>query len=124
MRSALRVGSGSKQRSARCASGAISGVMGAYLAMFRHARIVLLIPILFWPVFVQVSAVFFLFYWLLVQLLSGGLEPTGEAGRIAYGAHVGGFFAGLLLHRLFVPRPPRRLGGDEGALEYAWGPPR
>lgn len=106
------------------ASGAIAGVMGAYLAMFRHARIVLLIPILFWPVFVQVSAVFFLFYWLLVQLLSGGLEPTGQSGGVAYGAHVGGFVAGLLLHRLFVPRPPRRFAGDEGALEYAWGPPR
>lgn len=106
------------------ASGAIAGVMGAYLAMFRESRIVLLVPVLFWPVFVQVSAFFFLFYWLLVQVLSGSFAPTGQAGGIAYGAHVGGFVAGLALHRLFLPRPPRRLAGDEGCLEYAWAPRR
>lgn len=103
------------------ASGAIAGVMGAYLAMFPRARIVLLVPILFWSLFVQVSAFFFLFFWLLLQVLSGG---DGTVDGIAYGAHVGGFVAGLVLHRLFVPHASSGFHGDEGALEYAWGPPR
>lgn len=108
------------------ASGAIAGVMGAYLTMFPHSRIVLLVPVLFWPVFVQLSAVFFIFYWFLVQLLSGGLSLGASTvrGGVAYWAHIGGFLAGLLLYRLFLAAPPRRPARDEGCIEYAWGPPR
>lgn len=108
------------------ASGAIAGVMGAYLVMFPHSRIVLMIPVLFWPVFVQMSAVFFLFYWFLLQLVSGGLSLGASTvrGGVAYWAHIGGFVAGLALHRLFLAAPPRRPARDEGCIEYAWGPPR
>ncbi|HEY8375124.1 MAG TPA: rhomboid family intramembrane serine protease [Nannocystis sp.] len=106
------------------ASGAIAGIMGAYLAMFHHARIVLLVPLLFWPLFVQVSALFFLFYWLFIQVMSGSLSLDPEVrGGVAYWAHVGGFVVGLALHRLFVARA-RAVCDDEGPLECAWEPPR
>lgn len=106
------------------ASGAIAGVMGAYVAMFHHARIVLLIPLIFWPLFIQVSALFFLFYWLFIQVMSGSLSLDPDVrGGVAYWAHVGGFVVGLALHRLFVTRG-REASDDEGPLERAWEPPR
>jgi len=86
------------------ASGAIAGVMGAYLAMYPRARIVLLVPLLFWPLYVEVSAFFFCLYWLLVQFLGGGLGlgDTTWQGGVAYWAHIGGFLVGLASHRLFL----------------------
>lgn len=106
------------------ASGAIAGVMGAYLAMYHHARIVLLVPLFFWPLFVQVSALFFLFYWFVVQLISSGLEPN-VGGGVAYWAHIGGFAAGFALHRLFLAPRGRLPCADEGPLARAWElPPR
>lgn len=92
------------------ASGAIAGVMGAYLAMYPRARIVLLVPLLFWPLYVEVSALFFCLYWLLVQFLGGGLGlgDTTWQGGVAYWAHIGGFLAGLASYRLFLrERAPR-----------------
>lgn len=90
------------------ASGAISGVMGAYFVLYPRARIVTLIPILFYPLFVELPAFVFLGLWFASQLLSGTasmVEPEA-AGGIAFLAHVGGFVAGVLLHWLFV-RPSR-----------------
>jgi len=106
------------------ASGAIAGVMGAYLAMYPRARIILMVPLLFWPLFFSVPALLFLGYWFVVQLVSGGLGlgATETSGGIAFGAHVGGFLAGLALHPLFVRRPPRRRQSDERCLESAWQP--
>lgn len=101
------------------ASGAIAGVMGAYLVLYHRARIVLLVPLFFWPLFVQVSALFFLFYWLFIQVVSGSLD-SGLGGGVAYWAHIGGFVAGLLLHRLFIPSGGRGPWDDEGPLEHAW----
>jgi membrane associated rhomboid family serine protease len=92
------------------ASGAIAGVMGAYLVLFPQARIITLIPILFFPLLVQIPAVFFLGFWFLTQLFSG-LASAGDtaASGIAWWAHVGGFTAGILLHFLFVqPRQEQR----------------
>jgi len=100
------------------ASGAISGVMGAYFAMFPRARIVILVPVFVLPFFFEVPAVFFLAFWFLEQLLSGAVALAGPqfGGGIAWWAHVGGFVCGLLLHRLFVqrnsPRPCRGYGDE------------
>jgi len=103
------------------ASGAISGVMGAYFLLYPRARIVLLIPVLFWPVFVEVPALVFLAIWFVGQLWSGasaGLAPVEEAG-IAWWAHVGGFLAGMLLVRIFAHRPaPPTRGGGRRVLAY------
>ena len=106
------------------ASGAIAGVMGAYLLLFPRSRVIVMIPILFFPFFFDFLAVFYLGYWFLLQLLSGTLALTQSAqgGGIAFWAHVGGFVAGVLLHRPFLlPRAERRRTyPDEGTFQHAW----
>jgi membrane associated rhomboid family serine protease len=105
------------------ASGAIAGVLGAYILLFPTARLVVMIPILFFPFFFEVPAIFYLAIWFFAQLLSGTMALAGpeQVGGIAWWAHIGGFIAGLLLCGLFLRRPSRRpFQPDEGALEWAW----
>jgi membrane associated rhomboid family serine protease len=103
------------------ASGAIAGVLGAYLLFFPTARLIVLLPIFFYPFFFEVPAVLYLFLWFLIQLLSGAAALAGpqEVGGIAWWAHVGGFVSGMLLCRLFVRRR-RPSQPDEYGLEWAW----
>lgn len=85
------------------ASGAVSGVLGAYLILFPHARIKTLI-FLFGPFFriVYLPAWLLLIFWIGLQLLSQALEPVDPmAGGVAYAAHIGGFVAGLALIPFF-----------------------
>ncbi len=82
------------------ASGAISGVMGAYLLLHPKARILTLIPIFFFFQFVELPAFIFLGYWLLIQLFSAGLTPS-NVGGVAFWAHIGGFAAGLVFVKVF-----------------------
>ena len=88
------------------ASGAISGVMGAYLGLHPRARVRSLVLLVFVPIVAEVPAVLWLLAWLALQLAEGaraaGLGPGGGAAAVAWWAHVGGFAAGLLLHRQFV----------------------
>lgn len=82
------------------ASGAISGIMGAYILLYPRARVRTYLP----PIFIfHLRAFWFLLYWFVMQLLSGflSLGMTEEEGGVAVWAHVGGFVAGLLLIRLF-----------------------
>ncbi len=81
------------------ASGAISGVMGAYIVMFPRARILTLIPIFFFPYFVEISAFFYIGYWFILQLFSGTLSIASynAQGGVAWWAHIGGFIAGIVL---------------------------
>ncbi|MCZ6875705.1 MAG: rhomboid family intramembrane serine protease [bacterium] len=82
------------------ASGAIAGVMGAYLLLFPHATVVTLIPIFFFIQIVELPAVFFLGFWFLAQLFSGTLSLAAagaqQAGGVAWWAHIGGFVVGFL----------------------------
>jgi len=93
------------------ASGAISGVLGAYLVLFAGARILTLIPIVIIPWFVEIPAVVFIGMWFLLQFLYATHAAAGQAG-VAWWAHVGGFVAGVLLclvmRRPAPPPPPRR----------------
>ena len=86
------------------ASGAIAGVMGAYFVLFPKARIIILIPIFFFPFFFEVPAVLFLAFWFLEQLFSGTFSLLGPkmTGGIAWWAHVGGFLCGIIIYRLFL----------------------
>jgi membrane associated rhomboid family serine protease len=86
------------------ASGAISGIMGAYLLLYPHARVLTLIVIVFFIRFVRLPAWFMLGYWFLIQLLSAGVQSP-EGGGVAFWAHIGGFVAGALL--IFPFRNPR-----------------
>jgi membrane associated rhomboid family serine protease len=90
------------------ASGAISGVLGAYLLLFPRARVLVLFPIwIFWRVF-YVPALLLLVFWFGMQLLSG-LAVLGADinGGVAFWAHVGGFVAGMLLIPIFKKRNVR-----------------
>ena len=79
------------------ASGAIAGVLGAYLILYPKARILTLI-IAGWPIIVPVPAMFFLGFWFLMQWLEVLL---GVVGNVAWWAHIGGFIAGLVLALVF-----------------------
>jgi membrane associated rhomboid family serine protease len=87
------------------ASGAISGVMGAYLLLYPGSKILTLIPIFFFFQFVEIPAFIFLGFWLFMQLFSAGLTPR-NIGGIAFWAHIGGFVAGLIFIKIFdvIPR--------------------
>jgi membrane associated rhomboid family serine protease len=82
------------------ASGAIAGVMGAYLLLFPHATVVTLVPIFFFLQMMEIPAVVFLGFWFLSQLFSGtvaALAADGtRAGGVAWWAHIGGFIVGFL----------------------------
>ena len=90
------------------ASGAISGVTGAYFALFKHAKIQAIVPALFGFIdIITLPAWFFLGYWFFLQIFSGvgslvSIETT--SGGVAFFAHIGGFLAGYVLVRLFVNR--------------------
>ena len=99
------------------ASGAIAGVLGSYFVLFPYARIVVLVPIFFFPFFFELPAAFYLGFWILTQVFSGtlALASPQQVGGVAWWAHVGGFTAGILLQFLFVKRggPYRRPARDE-----------
>lgn len=109
------------------ASGAIAGVLGAYFFLFPTARVVVLVPVLFLPLFFELPAVTYLGFWALSQFFSGTLALSGpqNVGGVAWWAHVGGFVAGVLLHRFFVrPRGRRHeRSRDEYLLETPYRPP-
>lgn len=95
------------------ASGAIAGVMGAYLVLYPHSRVLMLFP--FPPILFELPAVFFLGFWFFMQFLNGiGTLPffqSGEmTGGVAFWAHVAGFACGLVLVRLM--RRPERMAVD------------
>jgi len=80
------------------ASGAIAGVMGAYLILYPMARVLTLIPIFIIPFFVEIPAFFFLGFWFLLQFLSA---TGGAMTGVAWWAHVGGFVFGVVFLKLF-----------------------
>ncbi len=86
------------------ASGAIAGVMGAYFSLFPGARVLTLVPVLFFVV-IEVPAYVFLGLWFLLQFVSGAFSILGSKAHVgvAFFAHVGGFAAGFLLLRLLAP---------------------
>jgi membrane associated rhomboid family serine protease len=87
------------------ASGAIAGVLGAYLILFPSARVLTLVPLFILPWFVEVPAFVYLGIWFLLQFLSGVLAlDMSTMGGVAYWAHIGGFVCGLLLVRGFARR--------------------
>ncbi|MGQ9689170.1 MAG: rhomboid family intramembrane serine protease [Desulfobaccales bacterium] len=86
------------------ASGAIAGVMGAYFSLFPAARVLTLVPVLFF-VIIEVPAYVFLGLWFILQFVSGAFSFLGSKAHVgvAFWAHVGRFAAGFLLLRLLAP---------------------
>jgi membrane associated rhomboid family serine protease len=83
------------------ASGAISGVLGAYILLFPRRRVTMF----FVRFITHVSAFWAIGIWIVFQIVSGlGMLGGSDTGGVAYAAHIGGFLAGLVLIKLFVPR--------------------
>src|ERR1700712_937795 len=96
------------------ASGAIAGVLAAYLVLYPRARVLTAITLLVFFAIVEVPAVLLLGAWFLLQILEGSAGPVdaGSSGGVANFAHVVGFAAGPVLVWLFVRGRPRRLVSD------------
>ncbi len=87
------------------ASGAIAGVLGAYMVLYPQGRVLTLLWVFYFIRFIELPALIVLGFWFLIQLLSYSLNPFG--GGVAWMAHIGGFLAGALLVRFFAVRPRR-----------------
>ena len=83
------------------ASGAISGVMGAYLILYPRVKVYVLVPIFIFFTSIALPAWMMLGYWFLIQLVSG-LFTGDDMGGVAFWAHIGGFVAGVVLIKLFA----------------------
>ena len=92
------------------ASGAISGVMGAYLVLFPRVRVWTMIPLGFFLHSMPLPAWVMLIYWALLQVVGGVGDIGTEGGGVAFWAHIGGFVAGVVLIKLFE-RPGRVSAG-------------
>lgn len=82
------------------ASGAVAGILGAYLALFPGNKVKTLVFIFFFVSIIEISTSVILFYWFIIQLFSGALAVSPlatEAGGVAYFAHVGGFALGWIV---------------------------
>jgi membrane associated rhomboid family serine protease len=88
------------------ASGAIAGVMGAYLILFPRSRILTLIFLIIFIQIIEIPAIFFLGFWILLQVVSGSISfgLTQESGGVGWWAHIGGFFVGLVMVFFFRKR--------------------
>jgi len=104
------------------ASGAISGVMGAYILLYPRVRVHTLVTLGFFVTTVALPAYVMLGYWFLLQLLMGAVGSVSRVeGGVAVWAHVGGFVVGMLAIHLFANREylDRRRGAGGGGRE--WG---
>ncbi len=93
------------------ASGAIAGVLGAYILLFPRARVVTLVPIFFFFTVVEIPAFIFLGIWFLIQFASGAMtigHTSAFSGGVAWWAHIGGFLVGMLLLKLMGARDAGR----------------
>lgn len=82
------------------ASGAISGVLGAYLLLYPHARVLVVIPVFIFIHTMRVAAGWVLGFWFMLQIFNS-FATAGQQGGVAFGAHIGGFVAGMILIPLF-----------------------
>jgi membrane associated rhomboid family serine protease len=97
------------------ASGAISGILGAYIVFFPYARILTLVPLFVFFFTARIPAVIFIGLWFVVQFLSGvgslGAAGAGASGGVAWWAHIGGFAVGAILAGMVTGRTADIYGG-------------
>ena len=79
------------------ASGAIGGVLGAYLINYPGARVLVLIPLGFFSQLVKIKALYVLGFWFVLQFINSFLTSSSGGGGVAYAAHIGGFVTGVIL---------------------------
>ncbi|MEW6410701.1 MAG: rhomboid family intramembrane serine protease [Nitrospirota bacterium] len=84
------------------ASGAISGILGAYMVLFPRARVYTLIFLGFFIQIVRIPALIVIGFWIVIQLINGLISQGGSLGGVAWFAHIGGFFTGIVLIKIFL----------------------
>jgi Uncharacterized membrane protein (homolog of Drosophila rhomboid) len=82
------------------ASGAIGGVLGAYLVNYPNARVLVLIPFGFFSQLIKIRALYVLGFWFVLQFINSFLSSS-SGGGVAYAAHIGGFISGVILILFF-----------------------
>jgi membrane associated rhomboid family serine protease len=105
------------------ASGAIAGVMGAYLILYPKAKVLTLVPIFFFFQFLEIPAFLFLGVWFLFQFLSAA-GTSAQMGGIAWWAHIGGFMFGIIFLKLFELLPETGAGKKFQGLTRKRSTPR
>ncbi|MBM7854822.1 membrane associated rhomboid family serine protease [Desulfohalotomaculum tongense] len=85
------------------ASGAIAGVLGAYLVLYPRARVLTLLPIGIFINIIRIPAVLFLGFWFFLQVINQVTVSSASTQSVAWWAHIGGFLTGAVLVRFFVP---------------------
>ncbi len=104
------------------ASGAISGIMGAYLVLYPRVRVHMLVVLGFFITTVAVPASWMLLYWVFLQLI-GTTTASGSGGGVAFMAHLGGFIAGAALIKLFA-KPELLAAHNRPRVDVRGFPPR
>ena len=108
------------------ASGAIAGVLGAYIVLFPMSRVRTLVIFIILPIMVRIPAIILLGIWFLLQFFSGvgSLVPGAEGGGVAYWAHIGGFIVGIIVAFIYKSikdqSRPRGPGGNDYDDVYVW----
>ena len=82
------------------ASGAIGGVLGAYLINYPNARVLVLIPLGFFSQLIKIRALYVLGFWFVLQFINSSMMSS-DGGGVAYAAHIGGFISGMILILFF-----------------------
>lgn len=104
------------------ASGAIAGILGAYLGLFPFSRILIMVLLIIFPLFFELPAIIYIGFWFMMQMVQGvaDLFKTDFSGGVAWWAHIGGFIVGLAIVRaVCLPTSKyRRPQGDEGVLGF------
>ena len=90
------------------ASGAIGGVLGAYLINHPNARVLVLIPFGFFSQLIKIKALYVLGFWFILQFINSSMMSSGGGG-VAYAAHIGGFVSGMILILFFNKRTKRKI---------------
>ncbi|MFO7743473.1 MAG: rhomboid family intramembrane serine protease [Anaerolineae bacterium] len=97
------------------ASGAIAGVLGAYLMLYPQARVLTLVPVFYFVRLIEIPAVVYLGFWFISQLFNGlfalAAADVFQSGGVAWWAHIGGFVFGLAVIRLIASRPTAHYAG-------------
>lgn len=103
------------------ASGAIAGVLGAYLFLFPHSRIRTVV-FFFFIFFIRIRALYLLGFWFLLQFFSGlgSLGPSAQTGGVAYWAHIGGFVLGIIVAFSYKLATRRRLSSAGAEVTHYW----
>lgn len=89
------------------ASGAVSGILGAYIIRFPRAKVSTLVFLFFFINIIRIPAVIFLGFWIVFQLFAGMGSFASQGGGVAFFAHIGGFITGIILSLVFSPKNKR-----------------